>query len=439
MFQKKKRTAATTDHKVQRLKITSRTEALASSAQQRIYMHENLYFSGSDLSVYNSLIPLQIKRGSVSIEHIRLSLVSVIQQHTVLRTAICFNPIRNEIEQNIQPLTDDTYSFEHSSGISTLERLDRLLTNESIGKCFDVENGKVLRCHVVQRSPDNHDDLLHEGDLIIFVIHHIAFDLSSYKPFLKAFERACWANEYQQSLLTMPQYIDFALYEQALLADTSAESKMNKARRFWANLMHGYDWDKIRHLVPDKDRTDQHYSGRGYTTAFTINQDVVDSMMLFASTNNVTMFSLSLACYYAFLFKLTNHDDDLCVVSSAANRPEKELQDMIAPASYAQARIWLDEHIRFDPDKPQIAIYNMPFLYRLHSRHTLSVQHLRHTLKLIITKHESFRTSLIFHTENNRHLQRIIDMDDDNGQLFTFIENTYETQEQLNDIIHKEK
>ncbi|CAF4471186.1 unnamed protein product, partial [Adineta steineri] len=30
-------------------------------------------------------------------------------------------------------------------------------------------------------------------------------------------------------------------------------------------------------------------------------------------------------------------------------------------------------------------------------------------------------------------------MDDDNGQLFTFIENTYETQEQLNDIIHKEK
>ncbi|CAF4092020.1 unnamed protein product, partial [Adineta steineri] len=185
MFQKKKRTVATTDHKVQRLAISGRTEAVASSAQQRIYMHENLYFRASDLSIYNSLVPLQIKRGSVSIEHIRLSLAAVIQQHTVLRTAICFNPIRNEIEQNIQPLTDDIYSFEHSSGISTLERLDRLLTNESIGKCFDVENGKVLRCHVVQRSPDNHDDFLHEGDLIIFVIHHIAFDLSSYKPFLK--------------------------------------------------------------------------------------------------------------------------------------------------------------------------------------------------------------------------------------------------------------
>ncbi|CAF0803219.1 unnamed protein product [Adineta steineri] len=309
--------------------VSDRTKILASSAQQRIYMHENLYFSASDFSVYNYVIPLIIKRGSVSIEHIRFSLVSVIQQHTVLRTAIRFNLIRNEIEQNILPLTEDIYSFQHSRGVSTLEQLDYLLTNESIGKYFDVENGKVLRCHVVQRSAENHDDSLHEGDLIIFVIHHIAFDLSSYKPFLKAFERACWVTEYQPSLLTMPQYVDFALHEQALLTDTSPESKMNKARRFWTNFMHGYDWDKIRYLVPDGRQTDRLHSGRGYTTAFTIDQDVVDAMMLFASTNNVTMFSVYLTCYYAFLFKLAHHSNDLCVVSSTANRSEKEIQDTI--------------------------------------------------------------------------------------------------------------
>ncbi|CAF1255711.1 unnamed protein product [Adineta steineri] len=329
MFRKKKSTAAIADHKVQQLMVSGRTEAVASSAQQRIYMHENLYFSGSDLSVYNRLVPLQIKRGSVLIEHIRLSLASMIQQHTVLRTAIRFNPMNNQIEQNILPLTGDIYSFQHSRGVSTLEQLDHLLTNETIGKHFDIENGKVIRCHVVQRSSENHDELLYEGDLIIFVIHHIAFDLSSFKPFLKAFERACWANEYQQPVLAIPQYIDFALYEQALLADTSAESNMNKARRFWANLMHGYDWDRIRHLAPDESQIDRHRSGRGYSSAFIIDQDVVDAMMLFASINNVTMFSLSLACYYVFLFNLTNHNDDLCVVSSAGNRSEKELQDMI--------------------------------------------------------------------------------------------------------------
>ncbi|CAF3666813.1 unnamed protein product, partial [Adineta steineri] len=329
MFLNQKQTAATSDHKVQQLTVSGRTEAVASSAQQRIYMHENLYFSASDFSVYNYVIPLTIKRGSVSIEHVRLSLVSVIKQYTVLRTAIRFNPMNNQVEQYIQPLTDDIYSFEHSRGVSKSNQLDRLLTTESVEKYFDVENGRVLRCHVVQRSAVGNDGLLHEGDLIIFVIHHIAFDLSSYKPFLKAFERACWVNEYHQSVLTIPQYIDYALYEQALLADINTESKMNKARRFWANLMHGYDWDKIRYLVPAEDRTDRHHSGRGYSTSFTIDQDVVESMMLFASTNNVTMFSLCLACYYTFLFKLTNHDDDLCVVSSAVDRLEKETQDII--------------------------------------------------------------------------------------------------------------
>ncbi|CAF4063714.1 unnamed protein product, partial [Adineta steineri] len=635
MFLNKKPTAATSDHEVQRLTVSGRTEAVASSAQQRIYMHENLYFSASDFSVYNYVIPLTIKRGSVSIEHVRLSLVSVIQQHTALRTAIRFNPMRNGIEQNILPFTEDIYSFQHSQGISTLEKLDRLLTNESIGKYFDVENGKVLRCHVVQRSADNNDDSLHEDDLIIFVIHHIAFDLSSYKPFLKAFERACWANEYQQSLLTMPQYVDFALYEQALLSDTNPESKMNKARRFWANLMDGYDWDKIRYLVRDEDRTNQHYSGRGYTTAFTINQDVVDVMMLFASTNNVTMFSLYLACYYAFLFKLTHYSDDLCVVSSLANRSEKEIQDMIgmfvnlvlyrvkiepnntfehlvkqvqplskeilmhsslpyqqiiesqgkrennvlpsaffqyeplklavaqknsieltlsegsatsgyydrdlnhqsgislfdisltiihdhhtpstecflncsadifkhqddvdllskrfqhiltqlfcssiagestynqcsiyisnlplnlpeeieeiqkvifhrlptianeAPASYAQARIWLDERIRFDPEKPQVAIYNMPFIYHLQLDHTLSIKQLRHALHLTVNKHPSLHTSIHFDTEKNTLMQRVITHEDKNNiNMFSIIETTYETDEQLNELLHGEK
>ncbi|CAF1356610.1 unnamed protein product, partial [Adineta steineri] len=537
MFPNKKSTAVTTGHKAQRLMISGQTEAIASSAQQRIYMHENLYFSASDLSIYNIMVPLQIKRGSVSIEHIRSSLVSMIQQHTVLRTAIRFNPINNQIKQNILPLTDDIYSFQHSRGVSTLEQLDNLLTNETIGKYFDIENGKVLRCHVVQRSPENHDDLLHESDLIIFVIHHIAFDLSSFKPFLKAFERACWPNAYQQPVLTIPQYIDFALYEQVLLADTNTESKMNKARRFWANLMHGYDWDKIQNPVPNKGQNGRHHSGRGYTTAFTIDQDVVDAMMLFASTNNVTMFSLSLACYYAFLFKLTNHDDDLCVVSSAANRLEKEIQDMIGvfinllvyrikigpntaykhlvqqvqqlsneilvhaslpyqqiidsqgkreknvllsmffqyeplillvtqqksielavsegsvlsgyydrdlmhqstPASYAQARIWLDEKIRFDPDKPQVAIYNMPFVYRLQSGHTLSIKQLRHALHLTVNKHPSLHTSLIFDAKMNQLMQRVITRKDNYTDMFSIIETTYETDEQLNEILHDEK
>ncbi len=110
-----------------------------------------------------------------------------------------------------------------------------------------------------------------------------------------------------------------------------------------------------------------------------------------------------------------------------------------APASSAQARIWLDERIRFDPNKTTIAIYNMPFLYRLSSEHTLSIKKLRHALQLIVTKHLSLRTSLIFDTESNQLMQRIIHSNDNTKQLFTFTQTTFDTHEQFIDIMHDEK
>ncbi|CAF4202876.1 unnamed protein product, partial [Adineta steineri] len=110
-----------------------------------------------------------------------------------------------------------------------------------------------------------------------------------------------------------------------------------------------------------------------------------------------------------------------------------------ASASFAQDRICLNERIHFISNKSEVAIYHMHFLYRLHRHHSLSEQQLRHALELIITKHQSLRTSLIFHTETDRLLQQIINMNGNNRPLFTFIESAYETDEQLNEILHDEK
>ncbi|CAF0780319.1 unnamed protein product [Adineta steineri] len=110
-----------------------------------------------------------------------------------------------------------------------------------------------------------------------------------------------------------------------------------------------------------------------------------------------------------------------------------------APASFAQARIWLDERIRFDPDKPQVAIYNMPFVYRLQPGHTLSIKQLRHALHLTVNKHLSLHTSLYFDTQKNLLMQRVTTNEDKNNNIFSIIETTYETDEQVNEILHDEK
>ncbi|CAF4040975.1 unnamed protein product, partial [Adineta steineri] len=110
-----------------------------------------------------------------------------------------------------------------------------------------------------------------------------------------------------------------------------------------------------------------------------------------------------------------------------------------APASFAQAHIWLDERIRFDPDKPQVAIYNMPFVYRLQPHHTLSINQLHHALHLTVNKHASLHTSLHFDIQKNQLMQRVITHEfNNNNNMFSIIETTYETDEQLNKILHDE-
>jgi NRPS condensation-like uncharacterized protein len=111
---------------------------------------------------------------------------------------------------------------------------------------------------------------------------------------------------------------------------------------------------------------------------------------------------------------------------------------VVAPASFAQARVWHDEQIHFQ-HQAAMAFYNKPFLYRLSSQNTLSIQQLRHALQLLLTKHQSLRTSLISDPEKNQLIQKIIELNHNSNESFTFIESTFETDEQLNNIMHDEK
>ncbi|CAF3377030.1 unnamed protein product, partial [Rotaria sp. Silwood2] len=110
-----------------------------------------------------------------------------------------------------------------------------------------------------------------------------------------------------------------------------------------------------------------------------------------------------------------------------------------AIASYAQARIWLDERIRFDPEKLQVAIYNLPFLCQIRPGGTISISQLRRALQIVIKKHESLRTSLIFDTKTNMLMQRIIGLNDDSKEIFIFKESTIKTDEELHVLMHDER
>ncbi|CAF4261557.1 unnamed protein product, partial [Adineta steineri] len=81
----------------------------------------------------------------------------------------------------------------------------------------------------------------------------------------------------------------------------------------------------------------------------------------------------------------------------------------------------------------------MSFFYRLYTGDILSVPQLRHALQLIANKNESLHTSLIYDSNKNILMQRVLTRQDINNDMITITESTYKTDEQLNAIIENEK
>jgi hypothetical protein len=213
------------------------SKSIASSAQQRVWLDQKIHFDPLvSPAIYNILVPLTIKRGSMSLARIQSAITATLERHTILRTAVYFNEQNSQIEQAVQPISEDSnYSFQVTYGAKTPEEIDTLFLTEFATHFAQIDRGLVVRCHLFRMGADDAQKL-HADDIILFVFHHIAFDLSCVAPFAYAFIEAYDQAEPLGSTL---QYIDYALYEHSLLIDSAQGSKMNQARRFWSTLMNG--------------------------------------------------------------------------------------------------------------------------------------------------------------------------------------------------------
>ena len=94
--------------------------------------------------------------------------------------------------------------------------------------------------------------------------------------------------------------------------------------------------------------TDQR-SGLASVAEISFDDDISTAFLNYASSHHITPFQLGLATFYAFLFKLTHGQNDLCIACLNANRYRSELQNMIGMfVATLPYRIQLDPHWSFD-------------------------------------------------------------------------------------------
>ena len=130
--------------------------------------------------------------------------------------------------------------------------------------------------------------------------------------------------------------------------DATIEERMpmNAAKMFWQNALHNYHLDRSLLLPYDRYRAlDEPRSGRSTSISFDFGQDMSHHFLLYASSNNLGLEHLALACYYSFLFKLCNGERDLCIGMFTHGRYEEELMSMIGLfGNIIPLRCQLDPH-----------------------------------------------------------------------------------------------
>jgi non-ribosomal peptide synthetase component F len=118
------------------------------------------------------------------------------------------------------------------------------------------------------------------------------------------------------------QYIDYAVYERLM--------DMTSSRQFWHSELEGCNLQRQLSLPVDRHRPSHaQRSGLASIAQISFDNDISTAFLNYALSHRLTSFQLGLAIFYAFLFKLTHGERDLCITSINANRYRTELHDMI--------------------------------------------------------------------------------------------------------------
>ena len=317
---------------------------IASFAQERIFLDEQIRFTNK-LAIYNELNVLRLVHGSLSMDRLLRALRLVLSKHKILLTSLVLNSESGILQQcitnNHQTFTfAETQTFENDDG-----DLNDIIYQTTINpKLFDLSHGRVFHCQLLRKqNVDHHNNkFITNSDVIIIAFHHAAFDRSSRQIF---FNDLCNAYNNNNTMLINEkslQYIDYATHEHLM--------DMTLSREFWHSQLEGYNLGRSLSLPVDRHRlsTDQR-SGLASIAQISFDEEIATSFLDYASSHQLTPFQLGLALFYAFLFKLTHGQNDLCITCINANRYRSELQNMIGMfVSTLPYRLQLDSHWSFD-------------------------------------------------------------------------------------------
>ncbi len=251
-------------------------------------------------------------RASVDVPTLRRAFQRLVERHPSLRTT--FITPQGEPLQRVQEQIDEFFQLEDAHSWSDA-RLDERLA-EVANQPFDLQQGPLLRVHLLTRSVEEH--------VLVLVVHHLVADFWSLAVLLDELGQCYSAEKAGRSPALAPlalRYADYLRWQTELLSGPDGERHWD----YWRQQLAGEL--PVLNLPTDRPRPPvQSYQGAAY--GFQLGQELTARLVRLAEAHGATLYTTLVAAFQVLLFRYSGQTD-LLVGSPTAGRSRAQLAPVV--------------------------------------------------------------------------------------------------------------
>jgi amino acid adenylation domain-containing protein/non-ribosomal peptide synthase protein (TIGR01720 family) len=279
-----------------------------SFSQERLWFIDRLQGS-----LQYHLSEVLLLKGQLDIDALENTFKTIVNRHEVLRTVI--KEKEGVAYQEIKAADGWRLGYELSgSYVNGSEQLKERI-NWLIEKPFDLAADDILRADVIALEDGTH--------VLIITMHHIAGDAWSMPILVQEIAALykAYANKEELELPVLPlQFADFALWQRNPLHEQQLENKLE----YWKQKLE--DVEPLQ-LPADSTRSSAAVVN-GSTLTFNIGNDLTAALHKLSQRNGATLYMTLLTAFKVLLYRYSGQED-ICVGTSIAGRPQHELEQLI--------------------------------------------------------------------------------------------------------------
>jgi amino acid adenylation domain-containing protein/non-ribosomal peptide synthase protein (TIGR01720 family) len=275
--------------------------------QERLWFIDQL--EGSLQYHITAVIRLQ---GELNVQGLEYSIREIVNRHEVLRTVY--------VEDNGRPyqevLPSDRWTLTVTDNVSNQDTrvLPKYIATRA-QLAFDLASDHMLRAELIVLSRTEH--------MLLVTMHHIASDAWSMPILVRevADLYKAFIEKRQANLPKLPlQYADYSIWQKGYLTEEILESKL----AYWHTKLDGVAPLQLPtdHIRPAE------MSARGASAEFVIPQDLSKNLLELSKAHGATLYMTLLSAFKVLLHRYSGQED-ICVGTSIAGRPQQELEGLI--------------------------------------------------------------------------------------------------------------